>query len=357
MIQLFKITYLLKKTHTILQTAINILQTKRTMMAAKTQISYPTEIIQQKKIYALIFNQLRKGPLMQKDLLQLVDFSFIDMKSFQHIITVMFPHAQFPLEMVQEKYPNVSIGLDRTNSLSWNDLIATHAASYIKKERNFPFKGKLYVQGTPPYDQAKGDTSCNPEAIANTGQKNPDYRVFDESFGRRYFDLKAGQYSPMKGHIVLINNSDEFISATKNLMFHHLQYFTKFGLKFADIRSYIHSLLQDDNLDWATKSQNLHEFYFNNMHRLPNEMPSFIFECEPPYYANNVPYKDYEKFYVKTKSCATINDTRNVVVERLTKSSEMISDNYQKSHGMDITIYQKLKTEFITEVLETTLLG
>lgn len=328
---------------------------KRFMMAAKSTLSV-NEIMQHKKIYTVIFNKLRYGPLKQKDLLQLVDVSFIDLKGFQHIVTVMFPEAQFSIEMVQEKYPGIAVGLKTKDSLSWDDLVATHVAFHIKHVGNFPPKGKLYVNGTPPYDPQKGDTSNNAQALANTGQKNPDYMVVDKSFGTRYFDLKSGQHSPTKGHIIVRNNNETYAADSKILFSHHLQYFSKLGDEYADIQAYLYKLATNTTMDWATKNKTLQEFYFSNLQRLPNALPSFIFKCEPPHAANNMPYKDYAQTFVDSKSCDSLDNTQKVIFQQLHKETDAFFDNYQQSHGTSVVlsaIYKKLKNEFVLEILSS----
>lgn len=326
---------------------------KRTMLSSESKLAVP-EIVQQKKLYALLLNALREGPLNQEKLLSLMDMSTINMKLFQHTVTIMFPDAKFPLELVQNKYSKTAIGLKDTEYLSWNDLMAVHVAFLLKKQNIFP-DGKFFVYGTPPYDPQKGDTSNNLQAIANTGQKNPDYYFITDAW-TRYYDLKTGQYSPMKGHIAIKNNSKDFEASTQNLMISQKYFFEKFGTKYLDVTDFIDNLFNNKSLTWLQKSKSLANFYFTNMHRLPPQTPSMILKIDPLYEHETMSYKYYGKLPVHTESCENAESTYDVIAKIFAydKSGKLFT-HYKESHGVSQD-FLRMKTKVILDILSNFLI-
>lgn len=327
-----------------------IIQTnKRTMMAASTRLT-GTESLQQKKLYSLLFKQLREGPLTQEKLLSLVEMSPINVKLFQDMVSKVFPNAEFPLSLIQQRYPGIKIGLVNSDFMSWNDVIAIHIASIANKHGIFPKEGKLYVLGTPPYDPFKGDTSNNAQAIANTGQKNPDYYFVHKDW-TRYYDYKSGQYSPMKGHIVLKNNKEDFEKEVQLLIIHQRNFFRQFGTEYNAVIAFIDKVLNDKNLAWSQKSKSLSDFYFNNMHKLPVQTPSIILQQDPSYEHVHMSHKQFGNIPVKSESCQSVDGTYDIMTKVfLQDKSGKLFDNYQRSHGFS-AIFIKLKKKVILEVL------
>lgn len=322
---------------------------KRTMMAANTKLTL-SEATQQKKLLSLLLQRLRENPLNQDKLLSLIEISPINVKLFQNMVTVIFPKANFSLEMVQQKYPGINLGLRNTTELSWNDVIAAHIAFTVKNHGTFPPDSKLYVQGTPPYDPIKGDTSNNLQAIANTGQKNPDYFLVHKEWSR-YYDFKSGQYSHMKGHIVVRNTDEAFEQTIKEIMYNQLQFFMAKGDPYIDVAVFIKGLINDKTLDWVQRSKNLQAYYFSIMQRLPPETPSMAFVYKPAYEHENMSYKYYNNIPIKEDSCKNEDGIYTVLTEIFgsDKSGKLFS-NYKESHGVSPT-FLKMKNKFILEML------
>lgn len=324
-----------------------IIISKRTMMAKATQLK-PTETIANKKILFLLCTQLRKGPFTEDLLLDFLQASHINLKIFQHTITQIFPVAKFSIEKVQARYPNVKLGA-KAETLDWNDVIAVHYAAIIKKS-NFFASGKLYTHATPPYDPSKGDVSNNAQAVANTGQKNPDYYyiyelVKDSPLWSRYFDLKSGLFEIMRGHIVFRNNSNDFEFTVKTTMLGQKSAFTLMGPDFVDFVNAITKLLYDKTLNWEQRNNQLQLFYLQNLEKLPKDKtPSLVFFYDTEFAYENISQKQLNDIPATMDSCASSENTRNTFLNMLiTKNNQKLIENYNDSFGSSPNIQKLFK--------------
>ena len=91
------------------------------------------------RVYSMVLSRFMSyGPFTQETLINLVELSSINLKIFQHEINIMFPHAEFPLDIVQKKYPNIKFQTN-IDKLSWNDLTTTYYPAYIQRQKHFTF--------------------------------------------------------------------------------------------------------------------------------------------------------------------------------------------------------------------------
>lgn len=319
-----------------IRTLINIKHNfviKRNMMASGSTLSLP-ETIAQKKIYAVIFNNLRLNPLNQEKLLSLIELSSVNLKVF----------------------PTVKIA-SHTDTLFWNDVIAAYNASILKKHSFFN-RGKLYTLVTPEYDPTKGDTGNNIQAIANTKQKNPDYfyKYIINEDGQlnfeRYFDLKAKSLKPMSGHILIKSNLDDAEDTINDLMYQQKEIFKHMAPEFKDISDFISSLIDNQSISWIEKNTQLHNFYLSNLHRLlKGQTPSMVFHHEPIYKYVHMPSKQYDSIPTNTKSCSSLQKTQDSIFEILKNQCNITMENFKHSHGISQEIKTKLLLETIQEFL------
>ncbi len=321
---------------------------KRTMMAAGSHLN-TNEILSAKKFVWFIAEKLRKGPLTQDDLIGLVHYSTINTKVFQHIVTSMFPNATFNLSLLAERYTSIKIRTGK-EVLGWDDLIAVHNASIMRKSPFFA-NGLLQVLAAPEYDPKKPLVVIkNSQAYLNTGQPFPDYYyVCENNVWTRFYDLKAGAIKPMSGHIFICSNSVIFEDKCRDLLNAQRNSFNTMGAQYLDIVDFLEEVISNSKITWAMKNREVQLYYATKIKDLTNVTPSLIFHHDV--------FENFGKFYEKdqsvtTKSCFSMHTTYDVCCNALMSRGDNTMQNYLMSYGISQGIKKKLLMEAVQFLLQ-----
>lgn len=322
---------------------------KRSMMTAGSILN-TSEILAAKKFVWFIAEELRKGPLNQNDLIGLLHYSTINTKVFQHIVTVMFPNAIFPLSLLTKRYSSIKIKTGK-EVLGWDDLVSLHNANIIKKDPFFA-KGSLQVLVAPYYNPEKPMAIVkNSQAYLNTGQPFPDYYyTCENNIWTRFYDLKSGNFKPMSGHIFICSNPEIFETKCRDLLNAQRNSFNAMGTKYADIVDFLEEVITNNKItSWAMKNKEVQQYYVSIMKDLTDVTPSLIFHHDV--------FEAFGKFYEKdhsvtTKSCISLQTTNDVCVDALILRGEKTVQHYLASYGVSSSIKKKLFAEAAQYLLQ-----
>lgn len=176
---------------------------------------------------------------------------FTNPKIFQHILSIAYPKALYPLANINIIFPGANI--DNNNKLFvTEDFIATVAASIMKKMPLFK-QGSLTILA---YDNDPNKKEqLNAVAVAQTKQKNPDFHYIykpnnkSEGIWYLYYDFKAGKSNINSGHIICFSDKIgyEYYKNNQTLKFEYekvlfLKEYLMFKIQYMSINEKLHRL-------------------------------------------------------------------------------------------------------------------
>jgi hypothetical protein len=335
------------KSRTIVTKSLFLTIVKRGMIA-KESILKITEIKAFNRILYHNHQLLRNGPLSFDSILKYAtNIGLINLKMAQHFLTVAYPNIEIPYSLMKERYPNLIINSPK-QYLSWDDFLSVSLANKLQTREPFN-NGKLHVLCNIDYDSKKPAITTLPNDISlkQTGQQNCDYLLVRGTI-ERCFDLKAGKIKPMQGHTYITSDLNCYNENSERLFQAQHQFFIGLGSEFIDFKEKIKELLDDSHIDWINKNIRLHQFYSENLHRLPEKSPSMIFHVMPEYEYETEDSKYLKKFQSKSDSLIDLKQTEISICDTIIKGGKQLAINYYKTSAAS----ERIKTKLVQEMME-----
>jgi hypothetical protein len=230
---------------------------------------------------------LKNGPTNSEKLLIFTQqTSLIEPKIYQHLFSVLYPNFKIGVEQAEIILKTKFIS---NKPLSFSDAFAGSFASHLQKQ-NFFSQGTLFTLSGPSYTGKNfRQTTFVPNEsslqMKNTNQPFPDYLYEFQKDSYKYFDLKTGDISPMSGNLFITSDLDTYNRVSRELFSTQNGLFLKAGLEYEVFSDEINRLMKNPTLSWVDRNIKLHEFYRQNITKLPAELnPSLIFHINPTCY-------------------------------------------------------------------------
>jgi hypothetical protein len=272
-----------------------------------------------------------------------IDALKVDVKCAQHYIGIAYPSRKFSLEDLRDSFPMLffEVPSESAHNLDYRFKVAATAAHNLKTNKFH----KIFEKSTITVIEPSKKDLENTVALIQTGQKAPDYYILFPQKIHKYMDLKATLKYINRGHIIIINNVEDYNNAVKDVLEAQEILYTK---KCPFFSTYIKYTLSKDDLTWHERNVAIQDFIMKNIAKLTEINPSIIIKEE--FVLENAKHiKKYDCF-VNSKSFISKEVTENTIASIL-NTDDVAKETYKYQYGVNKNIdkiVQALKEEPFT---------
>lgn len=275
------------------------------------------------------------------------DIMFVNPKFFQHIMSILYPNAQYSLITLKQLYPNIFI--DSSKLYITEDVVVTATATDIMQKAPVFSKGNLAVLACE-YNPKEKMKPIHEKALMQTNQKHPDflynavYKLNNKNnlVWERFYDWKTGKIEINSGHVLCFSNLKDYEYEVPQLLNAQAKKYSHIS----SIKNELNNLFNDKSLTWANRNTKFQAFITTILHEHPDINPSFILYNPLLYEIDNKPIPSILKSAITTSSFENIEKSEEALAKAIMLGGTTCQENYIK-HPYKSTIIVGLIKELL----------